>query len=246
MAKYAKWIGGGLGFVLGGGPVGALIGFVLGSILDSSEPINTKKIGGKRTNTDEGDFKMSLLVLIACVMKADGNPKKAELAIVKQFLVRNFGEQGALEALSILKEILKQEINETAVAQQIGRFMNYSSKLELMHLLFQIAYADGYMAAAEQRVLQRIAAQFNLSQADFNSLRAPYTKTQDVNWAYKTLEIEPNAKDEEIKKAYRRMAMKYHPDKLNSLGEDVRKTATEKFRSIKDAYESLKKQRGFS
>jgi DnaJ like chaperone protein len=246
MGKYAKWIGGGLGFVLGGGPLGALIGFALGSILDSAELIETKTISGKRKNTGEGDFKMSLLVLIACVMKADGNPKKAELAIVKQFLVRNFGEQGALEALSILKELLKQEINETAVAQQIGLFMNYSSKLELMHLLFQIAYADGCVVASEQHVLQRIAAQFNISQADFNSLRAPYTKTQDVNWAYKALEIEPVANDEEIKKAYRRMAMKYHPDKLNSLGEDVRKTATEKFRSIKDAYESLKKQRGFS
>jgi DnaJ like chaperone protein len=70
-------------------------------------------------------------------------------------------------------------------------------------------------------------------------------KHVDRDWAYKSLEIEPSATDEEIKKAYRRMAKKYHPDKVNELGEDVKKSATEKFRSINEAYESLKKQRGF-
>lgn len=247
MAKFAKWIGGGLGWVLGGGPIGALIGFALGSIFDSADLVETKAATQYgRKNTAEGDFKMSLLVLIACVMKADGNPKKSELAVVKQFLIRNFGEQGALEALSILKELLKQDINETEVARQISYFMNYSSKLELMHLLFQIAYADGNITLPELNILQKTAAQFGISQADFNSLRAPYTKKQDVNWAYKLLEIEPSASNEEIKKAYRRMAMKYHPDKLNSLGEDVKKAANEKFRSVNEAYESLKKQRAFS
>ena len=131
------------------------------------------------------------------------------------------------------------------VAAQINRYMNYSSKLELLHLLFQIAYADGMVNAAELALLQRVAVIFGIRPADFDSLRAPHTKQQDANWAYKTLGIEPSATDEEIKKAYRKMAMKYHPDKLTGLGEDVKKAGEEKFRSVKDAYDHLKKVRGF-
>ena len=246
MGKFAKWIGGGLGWVLGG-PIGALVGFALGSLFDSSDAVQPQD-GGRTYHTNrtaEGDFKMSLLVLIACVMKADGNPKRSELDVVKRFLVANFGEQGALEALGILKNLLKQPIDVAGVAAQINRYMNYSSKLELLHLLFQIAYADGAVNAAELALLQRVAGIFGVRPADFDSLRAPYTKQQDENWAYKTLGIEPSATNEEIKKAYRKMAMKYHPDKLTGLGEDVKKAGEEKFRSVKDAYDHLKKERGF-
>jgi DnaJ like chaperone protein len=243
MSNFGKFIGGGLGFVLGG-PIGALIGFAIGSLFDSSQiSVSSHALGPDRTS--EGDFKMSLLVLMACIMKADGRVDKAELAVVKKFLVANFGEQGALEALQILKNLLNQPINETEVAAQISQNMNYSSKLELLHLLFNIAYADGEIVASELNTIQRIATIFRIDRLDFESIKAPYMKHVDRDWAYKSLEIEPSATDEEIKKAYRRMAKKYHPDKVNELGEDVKKSATEKFRSINEAYESLKKQRGF-
>jgi DnaJ like chaperone protein len=244
MGSFGKFIGGGLGFVLGG-PVGALIGFAVGSLFDnSSVHISTNELGPR--NTTEGDFKMSLLVLMACVMKADGRIDKAELAVVKKFLVANFGEEGALEALQILKNLLEQNIDETQVAMQIGQNLNYSSKLELLHLLFNIAYADGEVVDSELNTIQRISNIFRIDRLDFESIKAPYMKTVDRDWAYKSLEIEPTATDDDIKKAYRRMAKKYHPDLVNELGEDVKKSATEKFRSINEAYESLKKQRGIS
>lgn len=244
MGSLGKWIGGGLGWAVGG-PIGALIGFALGSMLDGSQiSVSTHSLG--QGNTSEGDFKMSLLVLMACIMKADGRVDKAELAVVKKFLVANFGEQGALEALQILKNLLDQHIDETEVAMQIGQNLNYSSKLELLHLLFNIAYADGEVVASELATIQRIANIFRIDRLDFESIKAPYMKTVDRDWAYKSLEIEPTATDEEIKKAYRRMAMKYHPDKVNDLGEEVKKSATEKFRSINEAYENLKKQRGIA
>ena len=245
MGNFAKWIGGGLGWVLGGGPVGALIGFALGSMLDSSSvSVSTNTSGSNRTT--EGDFKMSLLVLMACIMKADGRVDKAELAVVKKFLVANFGEEGALDALQILKNLLSQNINETEVAAQIGLHMNYSSKLELLHLLFNIAYADGEVVASELATIQRISTIFRIDRLDFESIKAPYMKTVDRDWAYKSLEIEASATNDEIKKAYRRMAKKYHPDLVNELGEDVKKSATEKFRSVNEAYEELKKQRGIA
>ena len=242
MGNYAKWIGGGLGWAFGG-PVGALIGFALGSMIGEAD-IKTTAIGAGRTT--EGDFKMSLLVLMACIMKADGRVDRSELAVVKRFLVSNFGEQGALEAMPILKNLLDQNINETDVSVQIGQHLNYSSKLELLHLLFDIAYADGEVVDSELATILRIANIFRIDRLDFESIKAPYMKSKDQNWAYKSLEIETTVTDEEVKKAYRRMAMKYHPDKVNDLGEDVKKSATEKFRSINEAYENLKKQRGFA
>lgn len=252
MAGFTKWITGGLGFVLGG-PIGGLIGFAIGSLIDgSSELINMREFQeqqGRGQNpygrTAEGDFKMSLLVLIACVMKADGSPKKQELDVAKRFLLANFGEEGALEALQILKNLLKQNIDDVQVARQINQYMNYSGKLELIHLLFDIAYADGAENPYELQVIQRISWNLGVSTLDFNSLKAPYTRTKDVNWAYTALEIKPSATDAEIKKAYREMAKKYHPDTVANLGEDIKKKATEKFRAVNEAYEELKKQRGF-
>ena len=203
--------------------------------------------GGRSYNdTAEGDFKMSLLVLIACVMKADGRPQKQELNVVKRFLLANFGEDGALEALQILKNLLKQNIDDVQVARQINQYMNYSGKMELIHLLFEIAFADGGENPQEVQVIQRIAWNLGVSTVDFNAIKAPYTRTKDVNWAYTTLGIEPAATNADIKKAYRQMAKKYHPDTVANLGEDVKKKATEKFRAVNEAYEELKKIRNFN
>lgn len=177
MGNFAKWIGGGLGWAFGG-PVGALIGFAIGSMIGGAESMGTtRSIGSARTT--EGDFKMSLLVLMACIMKADGRIDKAELAVVKKFLVANFGEQGALEAMPILKNLLEQQINETEVAAQIGQNLNYSSKLELLHLLFNIAYADGEVVNSELATIQRIATIFRIDRLDFESIKAPYMKQVD-------------------------------------------------------------------
>lgn len=243
MGKYSKWIAGGLGFVLGG-PIGALIGFAVGSFISGGQTVSSTQ--GSYRKTTEADFKMSLLVLIACIMKADGKVQKSELDVVKRFLVQNFGEEGALEALQILKKLLDQPINELEVARQINQYMNYSSKMQMIRLLFDIAFADGHVHPDELSTIQRISNVFNISSLDFDSLKAPYTKNVDQNWAYKALEIEPTATNEEIKKAYRKMAMKYHPDKVHNLGEEVHKSATDKFRAVNEAYEHLKKERNFT
>lgn len=239
MAGFGKWLGGGLGWAFGG-PIGAIIGFAVGSMFDTS---GARKTQTNNTESTQNDFKISLLILIACIMKADGKVQKAELAVVKRFLSANFGEENALEALQLLKRILEQEINESEVAQQISRHLNYSSKLQLLHLLIDIALADGEAVASEMAIIERISNNFGISHADFESLKAPHFKKTDTNWAYKALEIEPTATDEEVKKAYRRMAMKFHPDKVTNLGSEMHASASEKFRSINQAYEAIKKIR---
>ncbi len=254
MGRFAKYILAGLGWAFGG-PIGAIIGFAVGKLLssDDEEPIpidyhdHTGSESSNHTHyntSSQNDFRAALLVLVACVMKADGHVKRSELDVVKNFLLRNYGEEGGKDALHILKNILEQDIDVTAVAQQVGRNVNYSTKLEIIHLLLDVAHADNEISDSELDVISRISNIFHVADTDFQSLLALYGKGKDPDWAYKALEIERSATDDEVKKAYRRMAMKYHPDKVASAGEDVKQKATEKFRAINKAYEEIKTVRG--
>lgn len=243
--SMSKWLLGGLGFAFGG-PIGALIGVFLASLFDDSKQIlqnNVTNSKGYRRAT-QGDIRVSIIVLIACVIKADGRVLKSEINYIKPFLVRNFGEEGAKQALQLLKEVLDKDIDSIAVALQIRQHTNYSTRLELVRLLLEIAQSDGDINQQELYTIEQIASNLLIQNADYQSILALYQRHKDHNWAYTALEISPSATNEEVKKAYRRMAMKYHPDKLANAGEELRQQATEKFRGINEAYEHIKKQRG--
>ncbi len=60
----------------------------------------------------------------------------------------------------------------------------------------------------------------------------------------KSLKLKKSATDSEVKKAFRTMAKKYHPDKLQHMDEAYRKGAEEKFRKVQEAYEHIQKERG--
>ncbi|MDD4373125.1 MAG: TerB family tellurite resistance protein [Bacteroidales bacterium] len=233
---YAKWVGGGLGWAFGG-PIGGILGFAFGKMFEDMQT-------GTYTypeRTLEGDFKISLLVLSAAVMKADGNVRKSELDYVKRFFISNFGQSSAEESILMLREILKQDINIQEVSRQIEQFMDYSSRLQLLHYLFGIAQADGQLPPKEVNTISTIAAYLGIGLSDFDAIKAMFVK--DSNSAYKILEIQPEASDTEVKKAYHEMARKFHPDKVNHLGEDVRKAAEAKFKEVTAAYEHIKKER---
>ena len=242
-----KWILGTLGFVVGG-PIGSIIGVLIASLFEKSGVDNQASSRTSRTyrtqRTTAGDVNVSIIVLIACVIKSDGRVLKSEINYIKPFLLRTFGEAGAKQALLLLKELLKQDIDAKAVAQQIGQHINYSTRLELVHLLLAIANADGEIHALELQTISSIAEYMSIQDADYQSILALYQRRKDTNWAYTALEITPSATDEEVKKAYRRMAMKFHPDKVANAGEEIRQQATDKFRAINEAYEHIKQQRG--
>ena len=172
------------------------------------------------------------------------NLLKSEINYIKPFLLRNFGEQGAKQALLLLKELLQKDIDINAVTQQISQYVNYSTRLELVRLLIEIANADGEIHILELQAVNQVASNLHIQAADYQSILALYQRQTDSNWAYTALEIEPSATNEEVKKAYRRMAMKFHPDKVANAGEEIRQQATEKFRGINEAYEHIKQQRG--
>ena len=233
-------IGAGIGFIIGGGPIGAIIGYALGSLFGNSYTKEDVRFMG--ANPRQQDFSASLLVLSAAVMKADGVVKKSELDYVKRFFLSNFGQEQAEKYILTLREILKQDIQIAEVSQQIGRYMDYSSKLQLLHYLFGIASADGQLHDLEINVIETISRYMGIYASDYESVKAMFVKKVDD--AYTILGIDPSASDDEVKKAYREMAKKNHPDKVAYLGDDVRKAAEKKFQEINDAYDRIKKQRG--
>jgi len=127
------------------------------------------------------------------------------------------------------------------VSMQIRQNMDYASRLQLLQMLHGISAADGQVHPEEIRVIRLVAQYMGISQNDMDSVMAVYVV--DTDWAYKVLGIDRSANDEEVKKAFRKMAMKYHPDKVSYLGEDFQKIAHEKFRKVNEAYEQIKKER---
>jgi len=239
---FAKWLGGGLGWAIGG-PLGGVIGFAIGSLIDnSSDGTAVSQSAYGNAQTTQADFTVCLVVLSAAVMKADGKVLKSELTYVREFFRKNFGEERSGKLIAFLGEILKKEIPLDEVCIQIRNSMPYEPRLQLLHYLYGISMADGEMHSSEIGVIDRISSGLGISEGDKSSILAMYYR--DTNADYKILEVDPSASDEEVKKAYRKMAVKYHPDKMEGMGDEVKKAAEEKFKKLVDAYENIKKQRG--
>jgi len=260
--SFGKWIGASLGWSFGG-PIGAIVGLALGSFVDTlssgkggftidqgSKRGRTEYGGGsyrsqqqRRAQTTSGDFEVSLLVLASVVIKADGVQDQRELDFVRNQFVSMYGKDRANKAFKLFKGINKQTIPLRQVCVQIKQMMDHSSRLQLMHFLFGIAKADGMVTEDEESQIYTIAGYLGINASDYSSIKAMFYNSSDN--AYKILEITKSATVDEIKKAYRKMAKKYHPDKVEHLGEEHKKGAEEKFKQVQKAYEQLQKERGF-
>lgn len=271
MAKFFKWIGGYLGLVLGG-PLGALAGFVFGALVDnlssgdtSGDDYSGRPMGGEndygrrqaygagQADRQRSTFLFSLLVLASYIIKADGKVMHSEMEFVRQWLRQNFGEQAVEEGQGILlklfekqKEIGPAEYQEAVMSscRQMMTIMSYGERLQLLNFLAMIAQADGSVSTAELQALRQCARALGLSDDDVESMLHLKSGANDLDAAYKVLGVSPTASDDEVKAAYRRMALKNHPDKVAALGEDVRKAAEQKFQEINAAKETIWKARG--
>lgn len=236
-----KWIVGALGWAMFG-PIGGILGYYFTSKFEQlSEAAAAFQNSTIRNQEQRNSFLVSLLVLSAAVVKADGKTTSQEIATLRSFFATNFGPQAASEAENIVKELISKDFNIHEVCDQVRANMNYSQRLQLFQFLVSLGACDG-LIQSEVNTLEAIAASLRLSKGDSDSIFAIYRPNNDSN--YRILEIDPSASNEEVKKAYRKMAVKYHPDKVATLGEDVQKAAEVKFKAVAQAYEAICKERG--
>jgi DnaJ like chaperone protein len=245
MANFTKWVGATLGWTVGG-PIGGILGFVVGSFIDgfsNGDVESAREFSRGSTNSQSGDFEMSLLILSSVVIKADGKIDKRELQFVRNHFVQMYGATRANHAFKLFSGIIKNnQISPRQVCLQIRQNMTHATRLQLLHFLFGIAKADGNVSQEEVDMIHKIAGYLNISQQDFESIKAMFY--DGVGNAYKVLEIDESAIDADVKKAHRRLVKKHHPDKLQHLGEEHLKGAQEKFQKIQVAYEAIQKERG--
>lgn len=259
-----KWIGGVLGF-MAFGPLGALAGIILGFFFEEGANMTGQSFGGGTNYDDEhtrrdpyagerNSFLFSMLVMASYIIRADGKIMHSEMEYVRQFLRRNFGEIAVSQGEEILLKLFdqakrmdqennmgfKNTIRECGT--QIAYNLSYEERLQLLAFLAEIAKSDGNVCAAEINALKEVAMAMGMSDREVESMLN--LKGSSLDDAYKVLEIEPTATDEEVRAAYRRMAVKHHPDKVASLGEDIRKAANEKFQKINEAKERIYQSRG--
>ena len=228
-----KWIFGGLGWAFGG-PLGALFGYGIGSMYD-----NKKKVS-KGT-----DFELALLSLAAVVIKADGIIKKEELNCVKTFFIKSFGKYKADMYFKIFNDIKNRPFPSVrSICLQIDKNVNHSGRLIIVQFLFSIAASDDELLDVEVNLIKKISNYLHINEYDFQSVKSMYlSQSYDVDNDYKILEISKSSSNEDVKKAYRKMAKKYHPDKLQNVSEDIIRMAQEKFNKVNQAYERIMKSR---
>ncbi len=284
-----KWILGGLGWAFLG-PLGGILGYFLGNSLENAsrnsqigggfnpgangQPFNAHR-GPYKNNGSQNDIDVALIVLIASVIKVDGAVDRAELNYVKQFLLKNYGEEKGKELLLMMRDLVKPEtyIDVDAVCTQIKHNTDYTTRYHMVDFLFDLATADSSFCQAENNILRNIARNLGINAGDFTSIYARHVRSR---WGssygsgygysgrsssgyhrtsgstgsthkkdpYQVLGITSSATDDEVKKAYRRLAMKYHPDKVANMGEEIKKNAEAQFREINEAYEQIKTARG--
>ncbi|MEJ1221629.1 TerB family tellurite resistance protein [Sediminicola sp. 1XM1-17] len=241
-----KWFAAILGYYVLRFP-GAIVGFLIGSYIDSlrSSGSGGQSLfgGGSSQQVSPADFELNLLSLCSVVIKADGNVTQSELDYVRQYFLSTYGKDKANAIFRTFNEVIKKrEISAERICAYLNQRTRYEVRLQLLHFLFGIAQSDGKISALEVEKIQEIAGYLNVRMIDFESIKAMFIKSADT--AYKILEIERSATDEEVKKAYRTMAKKYHPDRVNTENEAIKSGAEEKFKEVQKAYETIQKERG--
>ena len=237
---------------LPGGDEGGVYGGPFGSGMDSTQQAQLT-------------FFIGTFSMLAKVVAADGRVSREEEQKVSEFMDSDLrlDPQSRATAVRIFQTALQSPQNFDQLASQFyAQFRERPEILELLiDILYRVAAADGSIDRAEERLIARAGELFGYSAAALDAVRRRYVHSAQGGAAGKTaaggraaapsnsyavLGIDSRASNEEVKKAYRKLAQEYHPDRIASKGlpEEFNTFAHEKFREIQEAYEAIKKERG--
>lgn len=174
---------GAVGGLFIGGPVGALIGFCVGHLFEKVMDGQPLQLFSSESDTTQYSFQISLLTLMAAVMKANGQTKRVELDYVKGYIRKAFlSSEDQHKALQLLKEMLNHDINVVDVATQISENINIFHKRQLISFLIGIGMADGCLEESEDAIIKQIAYILGFSPIDYEAIKTGETVKR--KWQY--------------------------------------------------------------
>ena len=236
------------------GIIGAVCGFLLAKGIDRFlfKPNYSKKIN---VRVLEAITKLSLLV-----MKADECITTSQLYAFRDYMLQHFGSNATADAIEMMKNLKYKKISSSKAASVVNAKLNYPEKTQVLQFLFQLAAADGEMQASEYTILNKIADDLHILPTDFIYLKNAYNYMYNRRYSqqnssssvrrtipeendYAVLGMKSTDSNEDIKAAYRRLAMANHPDKVQYLGETAHHEAEKQFSRINEAYNRIRKER---
>ncbi|MDG1233002.1 MAG: TerB family tellurite resistance protein [Pseudomonadales bacterium] len=239
MSWMGKMLGGGIGFMVGG-PIGAVLGAVLGHhTMDS----------GNFLNQDEerhGIYFVTTFSMLGKLSKADGQVSPEEIEVVERVMTDSLrlplqARQFAIKIFNTAKD--SRETFEDYARQFYGAFHDHPEVLvSLVDLLLRISHADGVLHPAEDRLIEQAVDIFGIG-PEYQQVKARYSNTNDLDKCYATLGAKHGESLKDIKKKYRRLAMEYHPDRVQSNGvtPELALLAEERFKEIQHAFDVVEK-----
>jgi DnaJ like chaperone protein len=254
-----------LGALIGSiaGPLGTILGGFIGHLFDRASEerqfLGTASAAGRaaevawRTGADpvsqaQVNFLTCLIGLSISVADADGGVRASHVDAMKDFFRRSFsfgaGDQELIQRLIEEMYRNRQRIDVPGLCGYYAAVSTFEGRVLLLRLLFQIARADtAGVTRREEDLILTIALNLGLGEQVFRQVRAEFMRESGRAW--EVLGIPPDSRVEEIKSAYRQLSLKHHPDKVANLGPEFVKVAEERFKAIQQAYDEIRREKGF-
>ena len=265
MSWFGKILGGTIGFFLGG-PLGMIAGAVFGHMIDKSNDLQNGEGSGEQGysrrfgdsdryyffntgyNRSQMVFFVGAFSMLAKLASADGQVSEGARRKVNEFMVNDLHLSG--QSYQYAQSIFEQALNQNSTFENLADqfYENFRGTPQILNLMvdifYRVAMVDGRVSANEERLIDYAVRVFRIPESIHDSIRRNHN-VKGASKAYATLGLTESATEAEIKKAYRKLILEYHPDTIAAKGmaDEFKEYATKRFREVQEAYESICKER---